>query len=68
MIIAGDSYSGNHNAHARGVAAILQIENSPPDLFGAVHFIRSGHPVVSNGPVQVRTILPISLKAIPHTF
>jgi hypothetical protein len=62
MIIAGDNYAGNHNAHARGVAAILRIENSPLDLFGAVHCIRSCHQVVSNGPVQVRTVLFLSLN------
>lgn len=60
MMIAGDADPGNHKAHARGVAAILQIENSPLDLFGAVHFIRSGHPLVSNGVVQVRTIFIFS--------
>jgi hypothetical protein len=53
MIVANESHPGYHNAHARGVAAILQIENSPLDLFGAVQFVRSGHPLVLNGAVQV---------------
>jgi len=34
------------------VAALLQIEHSSLDLFGAVHFIRSGHPLVLSGIVQ----------------
>ena len=54
--MAGEAHPGNHNAHARGVAAILQIEKSPLDLFGAVHFIRSSHPLVLNGAVQVNAI------------
>ncbi|KAK0516280.1 hypothetical protein JMJ35_000883 [Cladonia borealis] len=49
MIMAGDSYPGNHNAHARGVAAILQIENSPLELFGA---IRSSHPIVRKNGIR----------------
>jgi hypothetical protein len=53
MIMADEDHLGYHSAHARGVAAMLQIENSPLDLFGAVQFIRSGHPVVLNGGVQV---------------
>ncbi|KAI9733836.1 MAG: hypothetical protein M1818_007103 [Claussenomyces sp. TS43310] len=52
MIMASDAHPSSHNAHARGVAAILQIENSPLDLFGAVQFIRSGHSLVLNGVVQ----------------
>ncbi|PMD32695.1 hypothetical protein L207DRAFT_440254 [Hyaloscypha variabilis F] len=48
IVMADENRPGNHQFHARGVAAILQIENSPLDLFGAVHFIRSGHPVISN--------------------
>ena len=63
MIIAGEAHPGNHNAHARGVAAILQIQSSPLDLFGAVQFIQSGHPLVLNGVVQVRIFLSFS-----HTY
>lgn len=59
MITAGDAHPGNHKTHARGVAAILRIENSPLDLFGAVRFIRSSHPLVSNGVVHVRVLLSI---------
>ncbi len=58
MITAGETHPGNHKAHARGVAAILQIDTSPLDLFRAVRFIQSGHPLVSNGVVQVRMFLP----------
>ena len=57
MITAAETHPGNHKAHARGVAAILQIDTSPLDLFGAVRFIQSGHPLVSNGVLQVRTFL-----------
>lgn len=57
MIIAKVADPGNHEAHAKGLAAILQIENSPLDLFGAVHLIRSNHPLLSGGVIQVRTIL-----------
>ena len=57
MIMAGEAHHGHQNAHARGVAAILQIENSPLDLFGAVRSIQSGHPLVSNGVIPVRTLL-----------
>ena len=60
MIVARETQHSNHNAHARGVAAILQIENSPLDLFGAVQFIQSDHPVVLNRVIQVRTILASS--------
>ncbi|KAE9382116.1 hypothetical protein N431DRAFT_321891 [Stipitochalara longipes BDJ] len=47
IIMADDIRPGNHKFHARGIAAILQIENSPLDLFGAVYFIRSGHPILA---------------------
>ncbi len=53
MIIAGDAHPGNQHAHAKGVAAILRIENSPLDLFGAV---RSGHPSFLNGAARVRIL------------
>ncbi|THC94915.1 hypothetical protein EYZ11_005598 [Aspergillus tanneri] len=49
MIIAGETNPGHHNAHAGGVAAILQIENSPLSLLQAA---RSGHPLVLNRMVQ----------------
>lgn len=49
IINAGDTRPGNFHTHARGVAAILQIENSPVDLFGAVHFLRSNHSVIFKG-------------------
>ncbi|KAL2802931.1 hypothetical protein BJX63DRAFT_437405 [Aspergillus granulosus] len=49
MIIAGESNPGHHDAHAGGMAAILQIENSPLGLLQAA---RSGHPLVLNGMVQ----------------
>lgn len=50
MIMAGESNPGHHNAHAGGMAAILQIENSPLGLLQAA---RSGHPLVLNRMVQV---------------
>ena len=53
MIVAGEAHAGNQIAHARGVAAILKIESSPLDLFGAVRFIQSVHPLVSNTLSQV---------------
>lgn len=56
MITAADTCTDNLNAHARGVAAILQIDISL-DLFGAIRFIQSGHPLVSSGIVQVRMFL-----------
>ncbi|KFY44171.1 hypothetical protein V495_03599 [Pseudogymnoascus sp. VKM F-4514 (FW-929)] len=43
MIVAGESHAGNHNTHARGVAAILKTEHSPLDLFGAAHFAGSNN-------------------------
>ncbi|KAL4819964.1 hypothetical protein BDW67DRAFT_154393 [Aspergillus spinulosporus] len=49
MIMAGESNPGHHNAHAGGMAAILQIENSPLGLLQAA---RSGHPLVLNRMVQ----------------
>ncbi|KFY07949.1 hypothetical protein V492_06673 [Pseudogymnoascus sp. VKM F-4246] len=52
MIIAGEFHAGNHNTHARGVAAILKIENSPLDLFGAAHFIGPNHFLVRNRAFQ----------------
>ena len=61
MITASDAYADNLNAHARGVAAILQVD-IPLDLFGAVRLIQSGHPLVSNGIVQVRMFLPSLLR------
>ena len=51
MITASDTYAGNLNAYARGVAAILHIDISL-ELFGAIRFIQSFHPLVSNGIVQ----------------
>ena len=57
MVTAGNTHPGNHQAHARGVAAILQIDVWPLDLFGAVRSIQSDHPLISNGVVQVRTSL-----------
>lgn len=45
MIIAGDTNPGYHNAHASGLAALLQIENNPLALLEAV---RSGHPLLFN--------------------
>lgn len=36
MITTNDVNFGNHQAHARGVAAILQVGNSPLDLVAAV--------------------------------
>jgi len=55
-MMADDIRSGNHKLHARGVAAILRIENSPLDLFGAVYFIRSGHPLVANEARRVSDV------------
>ncbi|KAL8784614.1 MAG: hypothetical protein Q9213_003869 [Squamulea squamosa] len=52
MVVATEAQPDNWKAHARGVAAILQIEHSPLDLFGAVRFTRSSHPWISNGPGQ----------------
>ena len=54
MIVAGEAHVSNQSAHARGVAAILKIENPPLDLFGAVRSIQSIHPLVSNSLFQVR--------------
>lgn len=53
MIVAGESHAGHHNTHARGVAAILKIDNLPLDLFGAAHFIGSSYPSVKNGIFKV---------------
>lgn len=61
MIAAGETHAGNHDTHARGVAAILKIENSPLDLFGAAHFIGSDNPSVKNGVLQI-----VSPPRIPH--
>ncbi|KAK3330000.1 putative C6 transcription factor [Apodospora peruviana] len=40
MMLARETHPGHYNTHARGVAAILQIGNSPSDLLMAA---RSGH-------------------------
>ena len=59
--MASDTHAGNLNAHAGGVAAILQVD-IPLDLFVAVRLIQSRHPLVSNGIVQVRILYhPYSL-------
>jgi hypothetical protein len=54
MIVSEETNPGHHTAHAGGVAAILQIENNPLKLVGAV---LSGHPLVLNGK-QVRLLHP----------
>ncbi|RFU24907.1 hypothetical protein B7463_g11437, partial [Scytalidium lignicola] len=43
MIIAKETEPGYHITHAKGVAAILKIENSPLDIFRVMQTIRSGH-------------------------
>lgn len=53
MIVAGESHAGYHNTHARGVAAILKIENLPLDLFGAAHFFGSSYASVKKGVLKV---------------
>ncbi|EED12122.1 C6 transcription factor, putative [Talaromyces stipitatus ATCC 10500] len=53
MIMAGETDPGHHNAHAGGLAAILQIENSPR---GLLHAARSGHPLVVNPMLQNKGI------------
>lgn len=70
MIAAGEFHAGNHDTHARGVAAILKIENSPLDLFGAAHFIGSDHPSVKNGILQIISppSIPHPLSALLHEF
>lgn len=70
MIVAGESHAGYHNAHARGVAAILKIENSPLDLFGAVHFMGSSHPAVKKGVLRVTSqpTTPHPLSTLLHDF
>ncbi|KAL9110682.1 MAG: hypothetical protein Q9227_004859 [Pyrenula ochraceoflavens] len=55
MLLAGETHPGYHNAHAKGVAAILQTESSSLDFLGAVQyirFVRSNHPLVVNGAIQ----------------
>lgn len=49
MIMACDTDPGNHEAHASGLAALLQIENSPLVLLDSV---RSGWSLL-NSKVQV---------------
>ncbi|KFY75157.1 hypothetical protein V499_04856 [Pseudogymnoascus sp. VKM F-103] len=70
IIVAGESHAGNHNTHARGVAAILKIENSPLDLFGAVHFISSNHPSAKTAGLGVisQPTTPHPLSALLHDF
>ncbi|KAL9612465.1 MAG: hypothetical protein Q9167_002937 [Letrouitia subvulpina] len=59
MIVADEAYPGNHQAHARGVAAILAIRNSPFDLFGAVQANRLGYLIASdNGTPQKFDMFP----------
>ncbi|OBT74023.1 hypothetical protein VF21_05986 [Pseudogymnoascus sp. 05NY08] len=70
MIVAGESYAGNHNTHARGVAAILKIEKSPLDFFGAVQFMGSSHPAVKKGVLRVisQPTTPHPLSTLLHDF
>ena len=62
MIVAEESNPGHHTTHAKGVAAILQIENSPLEIVQAV---LSGHPLIDSGK-QVRplysTLMPTILN------
>lgn len=53
MIIAGETNPGYHNTHAGGLAAIMQVENSPLGLLQAVI---SSHPLTLNSRVQVSSI------------
>lgn len=59
MSVADETRPSSHNAHARGVAAILRIEKLPLDLFGAVRSTRSDCPVISSGVVQVGSLMSI---------
>ena len=43
-------HPGYHNAHARGVAALLGIQNSPFHLIEAVH---RGHPTLLHKGAKV---------------
>ena len=51
--MADESPTGHRNAHARGVAAILQIAPSTPDFFGAIRIAQSQHPLVLNTTIKV---------------
>ena len=54
MIVAGENQPGNHMTHAKGVEAILQVQNSPLNLCGAVYSSRSSDPTIYHGAIQVR--------------
>ncbi|KAH8801802.1 putative C6 transcription factor [Xylogone sp. PMI_703] len=48
MITAREAHPGHHVAHAKGVAAILHIDNSLLNIFGAMHTIRCGYQAIVN--------------------
>lgn len=56
IIRASEIHKSNHNAHARGVAAILQIGNSPLDLLAGVQGIQFNRPSILNRVLKVRTL------------
>ena len=54
MIVASENQPGNHTTHAKGAAAILQVQHSPLDLCGAVRSSRSSEPTIYDGAIHVR--------------
>lgn len=54
MTVASENQPGNHTTHAKGVAAILQVQHSPLGLCGAVRSSRSSDPTIYDGAIQVR--------------
>ena len=59
--MAGEAQPGNHSAHARGVAAILQTEHSPKELLDAIQLGEFGRPTSFHDMTQVRIFLRTSI-------
>ena len=64
--MAGEAQPGNHSAHAKGVAAILQAEQSPNDLLEAMQLSGFGRPTSFHDTIQVRTFLHASIVCVEY--
>lgn len=64
--MAGEAQPGNHSAHARGVAAILQAGHSPNDLLEAMQLSGFGRPTSFHDTIQVRMFLRASIVCVEY--